>query len=223
MFETLTKNLYYIKERKKSLKIKKPKVTLVFVIIRENVDEILNFARFAVSVKADSVEYRPINYHSDQRLACFTPNEKQLNSINKQLGEAKEILELHGVGHDIDKLYKVFSLRRDTSALYKHIPCYLGWISVHIETDGGVYPCCGGMVPFGKISRRSIRKIWYGDMYTRFRKQAISINRHKTRVHNCDCDHCGNFSANLNLYKIFHPIKSRCRYFRELGAGFQDK
>ncbi|MCJ7771634.1 MAG: radical SAM protein, partial [Desulfobacterales bacterium] len=215
MFEALTANLYYIKDRKKFLRIKKPKVALAFVIIRENVDEILNFARFAVNVKADSVEYRPINYHSDQGLACFTPHKEQITSIKKQLTEAKKILELHGIDHDIDKLYKVFSLRRDTSELYKHIPCYLGWISIHIETDGGVYPCCGGMVPFDKISNQSVKDIWCGDKYTNFRKEAISINKRKKLVQNCDCDHCGNFSANMNLYKIFHPIKYRRRDFRD--------
>src|SRR5947207_7013677 len=51
-------------------------------------------------------------------------------------------------------------------------PCLIGWHSMVIRTGGPVAPCCilqGS--PLGDIFKTSRRDVWYGEEYTRFRRE----------------------------------------------------
>ena len=52
--------------------------------------------------------------------------------------------------------------------------CSLPWFNFHVKANGAVYPCCAllfpGFRPFGNVCSQSIREIWEGDAYRRFRQ-----------------------------------------------------
>lgn len=55
-------------------------------------------------------------------------------------------------------------------------PCIIGWHSLLIRTGGVVAPCCilqGS--PLGDVFKQSIRDIWYGEPYARFRRELARI------------------------------------------------
>ncbi len=55
-------------------------------------------------------------------------------------------------------------------------PCVIGWHSLVVRTGGPVAPCCilqGS--PLGDIFKNSLREVWYGDDYARFRRELSRI------------------------------------------------
>jgi MoaA/NifB/PqqE/SkfB family radical SAM enzyme len=55
-------------------------------------------------------------------------------------------------------------------------PCVIGWHSLVVRTGGPVAPCCilqGS--PLGNIFKNSLREVWYGDEYARFRRELKRI------------------------------------------------
>jgi MoaA/NifB/PqqE/SkfB family radical SAM enzyme len=55
-------------------------------------------------------------------------------------------------------------------------PCIIGWHSLVVRTGGPVAPCCilqGS--PLGNIFKNSLKEVWYGDDYARFRRELRRI------------------------------------------------
>jgi MoaA/NifB/PqqE/SkfB family radical SAM enzyme len=55
-------------------------------------------------------------------------------------------------------------------------PCVIGWHSLVVRTGGPVAPCCilqGS--PLGNIFKQSLREVWYGDDFGRFRRELAKI------------------------------------------------
>jgi len=64
------------------------------------------------------------------------------------------------------------SRRVDTGSAGLDQPCIIGWHSLVVRTGGPVAPCCilqGS--PLGDIFKTSLRDVWYGEEYTRFRRE----------------------------------------------------
>jgi radical SAM protein with 4Fe4S-binding SPASM domain len=224
-FDTLKDNLVYLAERKAEKGVKYPRLSLVFIAIPQNSDGILEFAKFAEFVRGDRAEFRPVDTADDTGLKKFlVPTAKQAASVREQLVELKAYLESRKITNNIGYFLRVFREKLDTTELYSIIPCYYGWLSVRINVGGRVYPCCHCFEPLGNINDKKFHEIWNGEAYRCFRKEALRINRRKTPVEGCDCNSCAHHTANLRVYKAFHPIKGRGALLRGLTpAGFSDE
>jgi MoaA/NifB/PqqE/SkfB family radical SAM enzyme len=58
--------------------------------------------------------------------------------------------------------------------------CLIGWYSLVVRTSGLVAPCCilqASML--GNVFKQSLRDVWYGEPYTRFRQELSRINRER--------------------------------------------
>lgn len=59
--------------------------------------------------------------------------------------------------------------------------CALPWFNFHVKANGAVYPCCAllfpGFRPFGNVLEQSIREIWEGDAYRRFRQSHAGFTK----------------------------------------------
>ena len=208
-FNKIRENLLYLNEKKASLGVQNPKITLVFIVITENCEGIIDFTEFAARVGAACVEFRTVKDVGDAGLAKLVPNKEQAASVAKQLTEAKVYLENRGIHHNINCSHKTFCEELNTTELYKHIPCYYGWLSLVVDGSGEVYPCCRCYKSFGNIYKNNFREIWNGEAYRRFRKEAMLINKRKTPVSGCGCNSCVHYIANLRVYRTLHPLKGR--------------
>ncbi len=55
-------------------------------------------------------------------------------------------------------------------------PCLIGWHSLVVRTTGMIAPCCIlQAAPLGNIFRQSLREVWYGEEYARFRRELSRI------------------------------------------------
>ncbi len=208
-FVKLADTLLYVAERKAAAGVRRPEITLVFIVIAQNAEDVFKFAEFAAHVKADRVLYRPVDDVKDPGLAHLVPTEKQAAYIEEQLGEAESYLISKGILHNIRVFRKIFRRKLYTEALYKTIPCHYGWLAVMIEPDGSVYPCCRCFEPLGNVYEQKFREIWNGRSYRRYRKEAVQLNVRKTPVRGCDCYSCVHHTANLRAYRVLHPLKGK--------------
>jgi radical SAM protein with 4Fe4S-binding SPASM domain len=213
-FSKLENHLLNIAEKKAELKVKRPRVTLVYVVMKENYDGIFDFARFAASVNADQVIFNPIDEVGDEGLANLLLSEEQVDCVRKQFIKVKQYFEKRKIVNNINFFLRVFRGQLDTKSLYRIIPCYYGWLSTIVESDGNVYPCCRCYEPLGNIFEKSFREIWYGYNYEQFRKNALKINRTKDTLSGCDCNSCNHYNVNIRVYKLFHPVKGRVAQYK---------
>jgi MoaA/NifB/PqqE/SkfB family radical SAM enzyme len=59
-------------------------------------------------------------------------------------------------------------------------PCIIGWHSLVIRTTGVAAPCCILQAsPLGNIFKQSLREVWYGEDYARFRRELARIIRER--------------------------------------------
>jgi radical SAM protein with 4Fe4S-binding SPASM domain len=222
-FDSLRDNLLYLAERKAALGLRKPTVSLVFIVVSQNYDGIFDFAKFATLLRTDLVLFRPVDDIEDPGLSKVVPAAEQAVSVKEQLIEAKAYLESQRVAHNISYFLKVSGEQLDTAALYRVIPCYYGWLSVRIDTDGLVYPCCRCYEPLGNMDEKKFHEVWNGSVYRRFRQEAMQIKRRKSPVSGCDCNSCPHYTANLRVYRILHPVKGRSARIEKLCPAFSEE
>ena len=219
VFETLKGNLLYFAERKKASRHPGPEVTLVCVIVAQNCGDLFDFAEFAGTVHADKVIFHLFNDAGDPGFAGVVPTEDQSSCARQQLEKAGRHLDSLGIGHNVENALRVFRKKLNTEKLYHVIPCYLGWLAIRIDLDGGLYPCCECYAPLGNIYRQDFGDIWNGEAYAVWRKTAFAINKRKTPVEGCSCGACGHHNLNTRVYKLLHPLRSRSSAFRRLSAS----
>lgn len=220
-FDNLRNNLLYLAERKTDLGVRHPKVSLVYIVVADNYDGCFDFAKLAGLVRADRVLFRPVDDIEDQDLSRLVPTKEQATYVREQLIGVKAYLESKKIAHNINYFLKISKEQLDTTELYSIIPCYYGWLAPRVNLlDGKVYPCCKCYEPLGNIYENKFHEIWYGQAYKKFRKEALQINRCRAQVHGCDCNSCSNYTANLRIYKMLHPVKGRSRRLERLCPAF---
>jgi MoaA/NifB/PqqE/SkfB family radical SAM enzyme len=74
------------------------------------------------------------------------------------------------------KIAAAREIERETAGLDE--PCIIGWHSMLLRTSGVVAPCCILQgAPLGNVYQQSVRDVWYGEGYTRFRAELSRIMR----------------------------------------------
>jgi radical SAM protein with 4Fe4S-binding SPASM domain len=209
MFDALENNLIYLSEKKKSEGLIRPEVTLVCVIIAQNCDGLLDFAKFAGRIQADEVVYALLDDVGDPGLAALMPTAEEAACAREQLDESRIYLDSRGIKHNVSNALRVFRRKLNTKELYRNIPCYLGWLALRIDLDGSVYPCCRCYDSLGNIYEQDFEDIWNSEAYSRWRKEAKTINKRKTPVENCTCNVCVHHNINTRVYKSLHPVRGR--------------
>jgi MoaA/NifB/PqqE/SkfB family radical SAM enzyme len=78
------------------------------------------------------------------------------------------------------KIAGMRKIERETKGLDE--PCLIGWHSLLIRVGGTVAPCCIlQAAPLGNIYKQSLRDVWYGEEYARFRGELSRIIRDRER------------------------------------------
>ena len=219
VFPNIKQNLLYLAERKAALGVQHPKITLCFIVIRQNFDNVYGFAEFAAEVGAERVLYRPVDDVEEPGLRNLIPTQQQTYSIKEQLEEVEPYLETKGISHNIRCFRKVFKRKLDTTALHRLIPCYYGWLAAVIDLDGTVYPCCRCYKPLGNVYEKNFFDIWHGESYRKFREEALRKNKSRRVLPCCDCNNCVHYTANLRVFKTLHPLKAHSDQITKLSPA----
>lgn len=211
-FERIKKELLLLRELKEKYQRKAPAIQIIFVLCALNYQEVVRVIELAKEVGAESVGFKRIDVIPETKGLLLT--DEQLKELKSLLGEAKEKAAKSGIATSLDFYQKFIEEGLTTgvytSAYYTRIPCYVGWLSSRILSDGSVIPCCGCYdVIFGNIRDISFAAIWKSEPYRQFRKQSINIWKNLHLVQKCKCSSCIDFEFNLGIYRRLHPFKAK--------------
>ena len=92
-FEKLRNRLAYFAERKASLGATRPRIILVYVVIAHNYDGLVPFAEFASEVRANGVQYKPVDDMHDPNLSMLVLSREEAEDVKEQLMEVGAFLK----------------------------------------------------------------------------------------------------------------------------------
>jgi MoaA/NifB/PqqE/SkfB family radical SAM enzyme len=213
-FGQLRENLIYLCGRKRELGLGRPKVNANCIVISANCDRLSDIARFCQTVGLDGLFFKPLDDVQDPGLARVAPTERQARRVRDELPGVAAYLDEHAMRHNVSSFLAVFNRRADTTEVYRHIPCYYGWLVALIDVDGQVYPCCRCYVAQGNAYETGLGDIWRSKAYALFRQEAARLRDRGKPLDGCVCNSCTNYAVNLRVFKALHPLR---RLPRPLG------
>lgn len=208
-FERIKESLLLLSELKKKAGQKQPTVSIIDAVCSVNYQDTVKMVEFAHEVGAQSVGYKRVDVIPETRAMLL--NEAQAGELRELLEAAKERAAELGIetsaGFYGKYIVPGLTTGNYTAGYYAGIPCYVGWLSSRILSDGSVIPCCGCYAPpLGNIHEDSFAEIWNSGAYREFRKKSINILKNPKLVENCKCNSCVDFEFNLGVYRRLHPF-----------------
>jgi MoaA/NifB/PqqE/SkfB family radical SAM enzyme len=180
-FAKVLRDIHLLIEARQRLKTETPRMSLVMVIMRQNLEELPDIVRLAHDLCMEKVfvqhlshdfsegtlpeQYKPMrDYVQEQTL--FEVDEE---IIQKYFNEARQVAQELGV-----------ELRLPRTRMRIHPPgtpgpqrCDWPWMGAYIAYDGHAMPCCMISTPdrlnFGKVDGHDLGSIWNGEPYRAFR------------------------------------------------------
>ncbi|MBU2573293.1 MAG: radical SAM protein [Elusimicrobia bacterium] len=210
-FERIRESLLLLSELKKKAGQAQPTVSIIDAVCSANYLDTVEMVEFAHEVGAQSVGYKRVDVIPETRSMLL--NETQVKELRELLEKAEERAAGLGIETSAGSYgkYIIPGLTSGdyTSEYYSRIPCYVGWLSSRILSDGSVIPCCGCYAPpLGNINQDTFANIWNSEKYREFRQKSINILKNPKLVENCKCSSCVDFEFNFGVYRRLHPFKA---------------
>ncbi|MFA5156610.1 MAG: radical SAM protein [Candidatus Omnitrophota bacterium] len=208
--------------RKQHLYNPLPHINLYYVIFNRNYHEIDKMVDLAMEVRADSVEFTPVDIVPG-KTASLLMDKEQIAQVVQAVNEQASRLERY----NIDEPVKVYIAQKDS--FIKRInspfamegkyeaetitkqPCYVGWAFARINADGSVEPCLKAhRLSVGSLYKHSFREIWNNPEQQLFRKKTFSLDFNDPyfqQIGNdpnypCGClKSCDNIQINVDIEK----------------------
>jgi len=225
--EVLEYITYLKKEKNQHLYNPLPHINLYNVIFNKNYKDINNMVELALEVKADTIEFTPVDIIPGKTdILLF--NKEQVDSVNAdvniQLKRLKKYNENEPVKTNIEQCDS-FLKRINTPGALKgkyesetitKQPCYVGWMFARIKANGEVNPCLkANRISIGNIYEKPFKEIWDGAEEQLFRKKSFNLDFHDSyfgRIGddpNCSfgcLKSCDNIQINIEMHKKYVDI-----------------
>jgi len=172
------------------------RIAVQFLVHDETHRQLPRMFALAEDLGVDRVSFSPLHFFNDRSRQILEDAEAFLSDVAAVLDS-----DLRGIIADLRTIHpelhaKIARLRfsraagrypvnelqqRNYGALQSF--CSLPWFNLHVKANGDVYPCCAlltpDFAPFGNVCDASIREIWEGDAFRRFRTLHSGFTRAK--------------------------------------------
>jgi radical SAM protein with 4Fe4S-binding SPASM domain len=156
-----------------------------------NLVDISNFFVHIVTTNPEiDKEYKWVLEHvsSDPVAINITKIDGRWNKINDH--NEKMFLGIDVPRNNLD--YQQLSIKHRDLLENSKVFCMLPWVSMYIEPNSKVRPCCESLEPIGDCSQQSLEEIWNAPAIKQLRKDMLAGNRSSA------CKKCYFFEDNLN-------------------------
>jgi len=230
-FYNIIEVLQYIAELKREknqhLHNPLPHINLYYVIFNKNYEDINNMVDLAISIKADSIEFTPIDVIPG-RTDILLLNKEQIKSITKDINYQLKRLEKYNEDEPVktyieqsESFLKRINSKSALEGKYElntitgH-PCYVGWAFARINANGDVNPCLKAhKITVGNIYEKPFRDIWNSPEEQIFRKKSFNLDFNDPYFQNIGNDSnylfgclksCDNIQINKDMDKKYKDI-----------------
>lgn len=218
----------FLKENKKQhLYNPLPHINLYYVIFNRNYREIAEMVDLAIQVKADSVEFTPVDVIPGKTDGLLLDAE-QAGGVVALVNEQFLRLERYNVNEPVktyitqkDNFIKRISSSKAHEGKYEselipRQPCYVGWMFVRINAKGEVNPCLKAhRISIGNIYEKSFKEIWNSAEQQLFRKKTFALDftdayfsmiGNDPNLSSGCLKSCDNLQINIDLHNRFKEI-----------------
>lgn len=216
-FDRVMASLRLVADLKDRRKSRLPRVKLHQPIDRRNCESIGALVDIAEKTGCDILSFSPFKTQNHM-FASLVPSSAEMKRVQRRLttlrGEAKRL----SITHTIDTTLFRYHIG---GAVWRRLPCYIGWLHARIKPDGSVLPCNSYGVSMGNLNRADVKEIWNGRGYRHFRSQTMTKQGLATIAGRFDCYFCCHVADNFRVHQAYrwiapflkrrHPIKKGSR------------
>lgn len=224
------------KEKSQHLYNPLPHINLYYVIFNTNYQDIDKMVDLALEVKADSIEFTPVDV-IPHKTDILLLNKEQIAKVSKDVNTQLKRLEKYNE-HEPVKTYitqcENFLKRiaspialegKYESEVITKQPCYVGWLFARINANGEVNPCLKAhRISIGNIYKQSFKEIWHSHEEQLFRKKSFDLDFNDPYFKRIGNDpnysfgclkSCDNIQINIDMNKKYMEILKRYGRIRE--------
>lgn len=183
-FHRIIKNVKSLVELKKRYRKDKPRIAFHMVICNRNYRSVPQMLELAKKVGIDEVLLNALNVWKEE-IRKLQLNEKEEDELKKILvsllkdkpevdTNLEEFLafEFYRSANIMDRKLKDMVRTIRGNGLSK-APCFYPWYNISIFADGVVQPCFIPQNVGENIKEKSLREIWFGEIFNRFRRNLL--------------------------------------------------
>ena len=165
-----------------------PHINLYYVIFNVNYRDIDKMVRLAQEVKADSVEFAPVDViprvtdtlllNREQIAVVSEEVKSQLTRIKEYNAHEPVKLHIEQVENFLKRINSKGALegKYESETVTKQ-PCYAGWLFARIDAKGDVRPCLKAVhISTGNIYEKSFKEIWNSPEQQLFRMKSFTLD-----------------------------------------------
>ena len=201
----IEENVKKLSDLKKKKKSEFPNMIILHAISSYNYFDIINMAKQAVRLGADTIWYQLTHLEDFSEKELYM-NEKQMKQAKKDLHIAKKICEenkIHFASFIDYELEHYHEEKGDWSvnALLKE-GCHVGWHFSYIDLDSIISFCCGMRKILFIKKGEGFKKAWYSDTYRRYRNDGLIMHKENPvdlfgkPLYGSFCESCDNHDQN---------------------------
>jgi len=166
---------------------KRPRLALLYVLMRRNIEELPQFMKLAKELEAESISTTHVVIHQKKMKEESLVYHKELANYYMMVAQKKaNELNLHlNIPPLFNTVYDVQGRRSKNNLKSEFKICPFLWKRAYIEWNGDVVPCCvPGHPVMGNVKEKSFGEIWNNELYQEMRKRLNTDN-----PFDC-CKHC---------------------------------
>lgn len=189
-------------------------VSILFVIFRNNFEEIPKMLDMGSKYQMDFVHFKPAIFDHEQMKELFL-DDAQLGELQNIIGSVKSThnissTDLSTMLGDLEQ-NQVRIASPSKSHLRRSIPCYKGWTFCWILANGNVVPCCDCSVSLGNINDRPFEEIWHSEKYCEIRRRMTTLHEGAIALPGCRCDTCRPDSEEARISRALRLVSGNSR------------
>jgi MoaA/NifB/PqqE/SkfB family radical SAM enzyme len=174
-FDLLINNIKKIDETKKRLGSDITKISISFVAMRQNINELPELVRLAHKIGASLVQVMELTEYNLTKGESLAYQQLLADWVDKAEAEAKSLgVQLDLPPHIPGREAGPSEMPVSSGKVIK--TCKLPWESVFIRTTGAIQPCCVITEEYGELEDQDFGDIWYGRGYEDLRRSILDGN-----------------------------------------------
>ena len=183
-----------------------PRVSTMHVIHKNNCKHVREMVEHAHAHGVRNVLFRPVRAEGALASVVLSPEEEE--HLRRDMAACLALADSYGIRTNLREYLENKLFTDDgavqTTALYRQIPCYIGWLYAEFDIDGMLRPCLLSQIEMGRLGERSLREIWRSPRYHAFRREGRTMPTRGRLVKGCRCHACCMAKYNVNVYNLLH-------------------
>lgn len=189
-FLKILNTLSLFSEYKKKLAKANPSITFNVVVSKYNVHKLPEMVELASKFGVEGVTFEPIKILAKQCSELSFDLEKDFQAIKSQLEKTRKLSLEKNVFTNIEEMLRSPELVKDSGRLISSRAvseassthdlldalCLEPWFHIYVEVEGTVRPCCVSHGLGENITKKSLRDIWFGKEFSKFRESILNKN-----------------------------------------------